>query len=346
MSYMLDEIHQQPEVLKRVVAEESKNVAALAAEIKKRNINFGMLAARGTSDNAATYGKYLFEIMNGMPIGLAAPSIFTLYKAAPKLENTLVVGISQSGKAADVIEYLQGAKRQGALTVGITNEAGSEMTKVADYTILCHAGPERSVAATKTYTSTLAGLYLLNSALAGHEDGGDKLIKVADQISEIMKSLEGEIAQRAERYRYMDTCIVLARGVNRATAFEGGLKMAETCYVNSQPYSSVDFIHGPIAIVKEGAPCFLYAPGGAAFDSMMDMANRLGTKGAEMIVISHNQEILSKATTPFRVPVDVDEMLSPIAYIIVGQIFAQYLSRTKGVDPDNPRGLSKVTITR
>lgn len=346
MSYMLDEIHQQPDVIKRVVAEETKNITALANEIKKRNINFGMIAARGTSDNAATYGKYLFEIMNGMPIGLAAPSIFTLYKASPKLENTLVVGISQSGKAADVIEYLEGAKRQGALTVGITNEPGSEITKVSDYTILNHGGPERSVAATKTYTSTLAGLYLLNAILAGREDGGDNLIKVADQIKELMKSVEEEIARRVERYRYMDTCIVLARGVNRGTAFEAGLKLAETCYVNSQPYSSVDFIHGPIAIVKEGAPCFLYAPGGAAFDSMMDMANRLESKGAEMIIVAHNQDILAKATTPFRVPMEIDEMVSPLAYITVGQTFAQYLSRTKGVDPDNPRGLSKVTITR
>jgi glucosamine--fructose-6-phosphate aminotransferase (isomerizing) len=229
MSYMLDEIHQQSEVIRKLVQQERENVAELVEEIRRRKINFIMIAARGTSDNAATYGKYLFEILNGIPVGLAAPSLFTLYHASPRLENAFVIGISQSGQAADVIEYLRASKEHGALTACITNEAGSDITKVSDFTILCHAGPERSVAATKTYTSTLAALYLLNAVLAGREELVGSLAAAADLIGQTIGCCEEEIAARAVRYRYMEECIVLARGINRATAFESALKLRNAC---------------------------------------------------------------------------------------------------------------------
>jgi len=343
---MLDEIHEQPEAIKKLIAAERESIKKLAEEIKNRGINLAVFAARGTSDNAATYGKYIFEIVNGMPTSLAAPSVFTLYNARPNLENSLVIGISQSGQAADVIECLQRSKELGALTVAITNEAGSSITKAADYTILCHAGPERSVAATKTYTTTLAAIALLSATLAGREDLINGLMATPAQITEVLKSCEATIADRAERYRYMEECFVLARGISRATAFEAGLKLAETNYVTVEPFSSSDFLHGPIAIVDEGAPCFLYAPQGPGFDSMMDIARRLEKKGAELIVISDSAEILSMATTRIAIPVKVDDLLAPIIYIVVGQLFAQYLASTRGLDPDHPRGLSKVTITR
>jgi glucosamine--fructose-6-phosphate aminotransferase (isomerizing) len=346
MSYMLDEIHQQPDAIRKMVASERETAKKLAEEVKKQGITFGVIAARGTSDNAATYGKYLFEIVNGVPIGLAAPSIFTLYGAKPKMDNSLVIGISQSGQAADVIEFLQKSKECGALTACITNEDGSPMTKATDFTMLCHAGLEQSVAATKTYTTTLTGLWLLSASLAGREEMIDQLLETAGKIDEVMKSLEDEIKCRAERYRYMEECVVLARGISRATAFEAALKLTETCYVRVEPFSSSDFLHGPIAIVQEGMPCFLYAPDGPGLPSMIEMADRLEKKGAELIIISDNDEILKKATTAFTIPVKVDDMLSPLVYITVGQLFAQYLATAKGLDPDHPRGLSKVTITR
>jgi glucosamine--fructose-6-phosphate aminotransferase (isomerizing) len=346
MSYMLDEIHQQPDVIRGLVDAERENVRNLAKEIKSRDIRFGLIAARGTSDNAATYGKYLLEIVNGLPVGLAAPSVFTLYGAKPRLNNSLVIGISQSGQAADAIEYLQRSKECGALTACVTNEPGSEMTKAADFCLLCHAGPERSVAATKTYTATLAVLCLLSAGLAGRDDLVDELLKTPGQIEQVIRACEGELERRAERYRYMEDCIVLARGISRATAFEAALKLAETCHVNVEPFSSADFLHGPITIVQEGVPCFLYTPEGPTFGSMLDMARRLTEKRAELIIISNNEDILSMATTPFRIPVQMNDILSPIVYIVVGQIFAQYLAVTKGLDPDHPRGLSKVTITR
>lgn len=346
MSYMLDEIHQQPEVIRKLVSSERENIANLAQEMKDRDVCVCVMAARGTSDNAATYGKYLFSIVNGLPVLLAAPSLVTLYGAKPRMDRAFVVGISQSGQAADVIEYLQSSKESGALTACITNEAGSEITNISDFTLLCHAGSERSVAATKTYTSTLAALVLLSSAMSGRKELVDGLLLAADSIESLFQCCEEKIAERAERYRYMEDCIILARGINRATAFEAALKLAETCYVSADPFSASDFLHGPIAVVEEGIPCFLYAPSGPTFDSMLDMAHRLNARGAELIVISDKQEILSTARTPIRIPFEMDDIWSPITYIVVGQLFAQYLAMAKGFDPDNPRGLSKVTITR
>jgi glutamine---fructose-6-phosphate transaminase (isomerizing) len=346
MSKMLDEIHEQPDVIRRLVANEKKNAVQIAEELARRNIGFASIAARGTSDNAATYGKYLFGIVTGMPVALAAPSVFTLYKAKPKFDGAFVVGISQSGQAQDVIEYLQGCREAGAATACITNEPGSDITKVAEFTILCHAGAEKSVAATKTYTATLAALTLLCATISGRRDLIDGLLAAADGIEEIFACCEEHIAERSERYRYMQDCIVLARGINRATAFETGLKLAETCYVSADAFSAADFLHGPIAVVNEELPSFLFAPAGPGLDSMIDMSKRLKAKGAEMITISNDKEALSYARTPFRIPVHVEEILSPIVYIVPGQLFAQSLAVTKGLDPDKPRGLKKVTITR
>ena len=346
MSHMLDEIRQQPEVIRTLVAAERENVANLARELRRRKVALGVMAARGTSDHAATFGKYIFEIVNSLPVALAAPSVFTLYSSEIRLEGAFVVGISQSGQAADVIEYLERAKELGALTACITNESASPLAKAADFTLLCHAGAERSVAATKTYTATLAALFLLSVTVAGRADLVDGLLAAADQMEKTIESCEEEIARRADRYRYMDDCIVLARGINRATAFEAALKLEETCYVAAEPFSTADFLHGPIAVVREGTPCILFAPEGPTYRPMLDMAGRLLSKHAEMVVVSDSEEILSLAVTPFRIPVHVDDILSPIVYIAIGQLFAYYLALTKGLDPDNPRGLSKVTITR
>ncbi|MBI2842630.1 MAG: SIS domain-containing protein [Armatimonadetes bacterium] len=346
MSYMLDEIHEQPDVIRRLVREERERVEDIARKVRERNVSLGVLAARGTSDNAATYGKYLFEMVNGLPIALAAPSVFTLYHAKLRLDAALVIGISQSGQAADVIEYLERSRELGAITACITNEPQSGITRAAESCLLCHAWPEKSVAATKSYTASLALLCLLSAACLERSDLVDGLLRTADCIQRIFDCCEPEIAERAERYRYMDECIVLARGTNRATAFETALKIAETSYMSADPYSSVDFLHGPIAVVEEGLPCILFAPSGQSYRSMFEIAERLHSRGAELIVVSDTEEILELATTKFRLPFSLDDIFSPIAYITVGQLFSYYLAATKGLDPDNPRGLTKVTITR
>ncbi|MGQ9454835.1 MAG: SIS domain-containing protein [Armatimonadota bacterium] len=344
-THMLDEIHQQPDVILRLLESEAQSVAEIAKEIRSKDIRFVVIAGRGTSDHAAVYGKYILEVKNGYPVALADPSVFTLYGAKLRMQEVLVIGISQSGQAADVAEYLQRSKELGALTVAITNAPGSLLTKIAHYAIYCNAGEEFGVAATKTYTSTLAALFLLSAYLAQEPQAVDVLASCSDAMRNVML-LEPYIVDRAERYRYIHDGYVISRGFNYCTAMETALKLAETSYTGLNAYSAADFLHGPIAAVHESDPCFLIAPPGNAYANMLDIATRLCERKAETIVISSETEILSLATTAFRVDVVVPEELSPLVYIIPGQLLANYLSLARGNDPDRPRGLSKITITR
>lgn len=345
MSFMLDEIHQQPDVISKVVERESTSARELAGEIEKRDISFAMIAARGTSDHAAVYGKYLLEINNGLPVALADPSVFTLYGSSLSLGRALVIGISQSGQAADVAECLKSAKQSGALTVAITNEPGSLITTIAEHTLHCHAEKEYGVAATKTYTSTLAAVYLLSANLSHTPSRVDALMECVDAMRGALDT-EDYIMDRAERFRYMQEGYVISRGFNYCTALETALKVAETSYVGLIGYSAADFLHGPIAAVHENEACFLCAPPGKAFPGMLDMAKKLKDRAAETVVVSSEEEILSLATTACKLDVKVAEELSPLVYIIPGQLLAYHLAVARGYDPDRPRGLHKVTITR
>jgi len=344
MTHMLREIHEQPEVLERLCEREYDNVCALWKAMQDRGIEQISIPARGTSDNAATFGKYLLEIVGGVVVSLAAPSVFTLYHAKLDLSKWLAVGISQSGESTDVIEVIRRAREMGALTAGITNVRDSTLARAVDFTLFCHAGEEKSIAATKTYTAALGLLYLLASVLARKPEMLGDLKSAAGAISSVF-DIEGQIEGIVERYRYMEECVVIARGLNHATCQEAALKLSETCYVVAKPYSAADFLHGPIATIDEGFPVFLYAPPGRAYRPMLDLAEKLEEDSAEMIVISTDEEILSRATTPVKLPVEVDEVYSPLVYVVVGQLFAQYLSVTKGYNPDEPRHLSKITKT-
>lgn len=346
MSFMLKEIHEQPDVIRRMVESEEDTVGRLAAEIQARDIDFVVMAARGTSDHAAIYGKYILEIKNGLVVGLADPSVYTLYSANLKLDKALVIGISQSGQATDVAEYLKQSKAAGALTASITNVPGSTLTQIADHNILCHAGQEQGVAATKTYTSTLAALFLLSSSLADDvKHARNHLIECAD-VMQVGLKIEAFCQERAERYRFMQDGYVISRGLNYCTAQEAALKLAETSYVGMLAYSAADFLHGPIAAVHESEPCFLIAPPGKAFSALVEMAARLSDRKADVAIISSEDEILSYATTPFKLEVGIFEELSPLLYILPAQLLAYYLAVSRGYDPDRPRGLSKVTLTR
>ena len=221
---MLDEIYEQPQAIASAVEQEYANVARLVSELRERDIRHVIIAARGTSDNAATYAKYLLEIVCGVPVSLAAPSVYTLYDAHVQLSGCLMIGISQSGQATDVVQTLSTARATGALTACITNVANSPITYVSDHVLLCHAGEEKAIAATKTYTTALA----LIALLAGQWGNKSSLLNGLKQIPEQMRAvleLDAEIAQAVERYRYITECAVLARGLNQATALEAALKM-------------------------------------------------------------------------------------------------------------------------
>ena len=344
MTHMLNEIHEQPEVLERLCAEERSGIQGLCDAMQERGIESVGIAARGTSDNAATFGKYLLEIVGGVPVSAVAPSVFTLYHSKLDLSKWLLLGISQSGESTDVVDVVKRARTMGALTAGITNVPDSALARAGDFALFCHAGEEKSVAATKTYTATLGVLCLLASMMARKPDATADLGSVADAMRAAF-DIEGRIERIVERYRYMEECIVIARGINQATSQEAALKLTETCYTVAKPYSSADFQHGPIATIDEGFPVFLYAPPGKAYKSMLQLADRLAEDGAEMIVISTEDQILSRATTPIKLPAKVNEIYSPLVYVVAGQLFAQYLSVAKGYDPDSPRNLSKITRT-
>lgn len=345
MSYMLTETREQPDWVERAIESERGNASRLASVMHEQDIRFVIIAARGTSDNAATYAKYLFEIVAGMPVALAAPSVYTLYDAQVRLDNTLVMGISQSGQGTDVVQVLSSARSAGALTACITNYADSPLAQVSDHVFLCHAGEEKSVAATKTYTTALAVVAQIVAMHADRRDLIDSLCRVPERMREAL-AVEAVVENAVDRYRYMQECAVLSRGINQGTALEAALKMTETCYVVAKPYSGADFLHGPIAMVSAGFPCFLYAPEGRAYPSMLELALKIRDRDGELMVVSSAPEILGLATVPVRMPIVIDELVSPLAYILPGQLFAYYLSKARGGDPDSPRGLTKVTLTR
>src|SRR5262245_16865158 len=343
MSLMLDEIHQQPAAIERTIKRESKKIEGFAAGLKADRPRLIVLVARGSSDNAAIFGRYLIEMTTGIPVSLAAPAIHTLYKTRIDLRGALVIGISQSGEGLDINLTLENSKRCGATTLAITNEAESSMAKMTDETFLIHAGRERSVAATKTYTGQLLIFHLLASALS--ENGHKAEIERLPELAAASLTLQPCIAEIVERYAFMEHCVVVGRGLNYANAFEFAIKLMETCYVVAERFSGPDFLHGPIAMVERNFPVFLFAPPGKTLAGMKQLLARLTKLGAETVVISSDRASLARSTRVLRIPEPVSEELSPIPYIIPAQMFAALLAECKGLSPDQPRSLLKVTST-
>ena len=342
---MLEEIRQQPDALERTLGAELRRAGRLRKLVEQRRPRLIVLCARGTSDNAARFGRYLLEISTGIPVSLAAASVYTLYDARVNLRDALVLAISQSGESTDTNLVLTRAREQGALTIGITNEPRSTLAQLAEHVLLVRARREKSVAATKTYTGQVLLLYLLAWALGGRIRIAD-LERLPERVHAAL-GLEPEIAGLAERYRFMDHAVVVGRGFNYANAFEFALKLMETCYVVAERFSSADFLHGPIALVEPNFPVFLFAPCGVTWPSIGEMLDKLRGLKAETVVICDrgNREAEAKATRAIRLPRKLGELFTPIPYIVPAQIFAASLAAVKGLDPDRPRTLSKVTQT-
>lgn len=346
MSFLQKEIRQQPQVLMTLLDREAENVRQIAASVRARRPKYVVIAARGTSDNAARYGQYILGAHNRLPVGLATPSLYSVYGEPPSLEEGLVIGISQSGQSPDIVAVLAQGKEQGAPTLAITNEAGSPLAEQADYVIDLHAGAEQAVAATKTYTAQLAALALLSCGLADDAQRLEALRRVPLAVERVLGG-EELIARAVERYRYMEGCVVLGRGYNYATAFEIALKLKELVgHLIAESYSSADFMHGPIAVVGSGFPAMVVAPGGKMYETMRGFSLELKSRGAELLIISDEEALLAEAVTPLPLPIGVPEWLSPVVAVVPGQLFALHLTLAKGHDPDQPHGLQKVTITR
>lgn len=345
MIQMWEEIGQQPEVMERCLITNKGTMNALLNAIRAADVRSVVIAARGTSDHAGVYAKYMIEYCLGIPVSLAAPSIVTVYGKPMKFRNTLVIGISQSGKAADVLEVLKEANRSGGITLSITNYTDSPMALESQFHFFTDAGVEKSVAATKTFIGQMYLVAQLAARWSEDKALEAELAKVPAKLEETIES-SNDIKEKVQRYRYMNDCFVLARGINYPIALESALKIQETTYVRAKGYATSDFYHGPFAMIERATPVIVYAPEGPSLKFTTEMVARLKENEAELLVVSNNKELLASANTSFVIPDTDNDAVSPFYNIAIGQMFACQLSLAKGLNPDSPRGLNKVTITK
>ena len=338
------DILEQPKVIRRLIAENSTYMADLAHYIRSKSPRFVLIAARGTSDNAAIYAKYLFGALNGVPVGLAMPSLYTLYKQPPDMRGGLVIGISQSGQTPDVLSILEEANRQKVPNLSITNERESPIAKLAEHTIILDAGKEVSVPASKTYIAQMTVL----AQLAAHWNGDDQYLNALNQLGDLVEEVLTQhqpVKLVAKNFGDKNHLIVVGRGMNHCTTAEIALKIKELSYMVAQAYSAADFRHGPIAMLEADFPVVAVAPQGKALSDMKSMIDEIHETGANLAVISNVESVLEKCRLPVRLPTHLPEWLSPIVATVPGQLLALHLALIKGLNPDKPRGLKKVTLT-
>jgi len=342
---LISEIHEQADVLENLLVNQAAQIESIGRAILKAAPQFVFLAARGTSDNAGRYANYVWGSMNRLPVALATPSLFSVYQKPPSLKGALVVGISQSGQSPDIVSVLEEGRKQGSPTLAITNEPDSPLAKTADWVIDIQAGVEAAVAATKTYTAELMVIAMLSSAMINDPEVRYPLAQVPGWVRQVLRRAE-HIAHLAERYRYMERCVVLGRGFNYATAFEWSLKLKELTYVTAEPYSSADFQHGPIAIIESGFPVMVVNPAGRIYDNFLPLLRQLReNQNAELVMISDQAEALALAQSPMPLPAGIPEWLTPLVAIVPAQLFTHALTRIKGWNTEAPRSIHKVTET-
>ena len=332
---MLAEIEQQPDVLARQLADRLPAARALAARIAAAAPRFVVIAARGSSDHAALYAKYLIEIGLGLPVALASPSTLTVYRARPRLDEVLWIAISQSGGSPDLVEATAVARRCGAFTVAVTNTPGSDLSGTAEHELDLDAGPERSVAATKTYTAQLFALWLLIDAWRGGDASPGRTLP--DLAARAMQT--PGVDELAQRYRFAQRLVTTGRGLSYPSAAEAALKLMETCYLSAQAFSGADLLHGPLAMLDGGTPVLALLAPDAAGVAMGPVLERLDESGVEVSVVGAGPE------AALRLPSDVPPELSPIVEIIPLQRLALTMAVDRQLDPDTPRALRKVTRT-
>ena len=347
---LLDEIRAQPDAAARFLDRQLGNVAAIADNIRARAPRFVLIASRGTSDHAAVYAQYVLGIRNRLPVALAAPSMFSLFEAPPRIADALVIGISQSGESPDIVAVLDEARRQGAPSIAITNETASPLAGAADHVLPLEAGPERAVAATKTYTAQLLAIAALSAALdhdtAGEARGGD-----ATALRSVPAAIAGALATAdaadATAIRLADATrvAVIGRGYEYATARELALKIQELAHVMAHAWASPDFEHGPLALLEPGFPVLAIVSDDAAGDLLLPLLRRVRDGlGAEVAVITSRADAGDLA--PIRVSPELPSWLAPISSIVPGQLLAYHLARGRDLDTEHPRSIAKVTRTR
>lgn len=341
-SWLEREIASQPALMEALLRRELPHVREIVARLPP--FSYALIAARGSSDHAATYATYSWGALAGYPVALATPSLYTIYQTPPRMADALVVGISQSGQSPDIVATLTEARRQGRPTLAITNDPASPLGATSDEVIALGVGAEHSVAATKTYLAEVAVMALLAAIWSEDSARIDELEALPAALEATLTGTAG-IADRVARYRAMEACTIIGRGYNYATTFELALKLRELTYTLASAYSSADFRHGPIATIGKDSPVILIMPNGATYPDLYDLAVELRAREADLLVISDNQDALALATTPLPLAAPAPDWLSPLTAILPGQVFALQLTLARSLDPDAPRGLNKVTRT-
>jgi glucosamine--fructose-6-phosphate aminotransferase (isomerizing) len=339
--HMAAEIDQQPGIFDGLLARRGE-IASVASAIAARKPRFVLLAARGSSDHAALYAKYLTEVLLELPAGLVSPSTTTLYGARPDLRDVLVVSVSQSGGSPDLLEVTESARARGALTVAVTNTASSPLNAAAELSVDVGAGVEQAVAATKTYSATLLALYLLVDAIRG--GSGSAAASLGDLARSTLDSSADAVAEAVQRYRFVDRVLTTGRGYSLPTALEAALKLAETSYLAARAYSGADLLHGPVAAVDAETAVLAVTSSGKGGDALHDVLDAVHGRGADVLAVGSASDKVSAA---LRIPVaETAEEVAPILEILPIQRLAHGLALARGGDPDNPRGLNKITRTR
>ncbi len=337
-SLMRKEVREIPEAVARLLDAGGEAIRAAAADARRRDPAYIATVARGSSDHACTYLKYVSELTLGLPVASIGPSVASIYKAPLRLQGSLCLTVSQSGRSPDIVEMARAARAGGALTVAVTNDAASPLAAASERVLALHAGPELSVAATKTFvTSAVAGLALL----AEWKGDAALLSAVAALPGHLEAAARSDWGALGDRLVSAGSLYTLGRGPGFAMSGEAALKFKETCLIHAENYSSAEVLHGPVSIVGQGFPVLAFAAADAAEDTVVAVADALAAKGAEVFVTS------DRAGQAARLPaVRTDHPLTdPLALIVAFYAMVERVALARGIDPDRPRHLAKVTET-
>jgi glutamine---fructose-6-phosphate transaminase (isomerizing) len=344
-SHLEAELREQPEALRRLIERQRGYAEQIGDLFRSHDVQYILIASRGSSSNAARYAQYLLGRAHRVPVAFATPSLFTLYEQPPRLDGALVIGISQSGKSPDVVEVVAEARRQGRPTVALTNSPASPLGMTADAVLKLEAGDERAVAATKTYVNSLGAVALIFATTTADRQALVELERLPGQLAAQLDRSWDDVGA-LDVFGRIEGGTVVARGINYCTSFEIALKIRELSGLLFESYSAADLMHGPVAAIAPGWPVLAVAPSGPALAAMADAVAAVGARGARTIVISDDERLLASGEIGLPLLEGVPEWLSPLVAVLPGQLAALRFAQLRGIDLDRPLGLSKVTLTR
>lgn len=355
-TFMWKEINETPRIFSEIQKANEESMAKLVSAIKESSATNFVAAARGASNHALVYFKYMLEINSGYTVGLSAPSVLTLYKGKVNYRNSIVIGCSQSGRAEDVTQVLKSANEQGAITIGITNDLNSPIAKEAKFHLFCNAGQKNCVVATKTFNSQLFLLLWLASELSENKENLFVLKNLYKDIEHVIPEVDQLTTMYAEKFKDMKEGFVLSRGITYPIALEASLELQETCYIQMKGYSGSEFFHGPVAMVNANTPVFIYCAENSGDAEMQTVfrtdqikcIEKMLALGAPVLLIT-NDYILTgkfKNCNEALLNFNFSEEFAMFAFALFAQMLSCKISCLLGNNPDEPRALEKVTITK